>query len=79
MPYICFSYSADVPPSARNRAAGQAALRDLRRMPHSCFTYPVYACFSYPADVPPGTRNRDIMPPALPGLRRMPVLPCFSY
>jgi hypothetical protein len=79
MPNIRFSYSADVPPSGRNRAAAQAALRDLRRMPHSCLTYPVFACFSYPADVPPDTRKRDTAPPAVPGLRRMPVSPCFSY
>lgn len=79
MPNTCFSYSADVPPSTRNRAAAQAALRDLRRTPYACFTYPVHACFSYPADVPPDPRNRDTAPPALPGLRRMPVSPCFSY
>ena len=77
MPQMCFSYSADLPLSPRNRHAAQAALRDVRRMPYPCFSYPIM-CFSYPSDVPLGTRNGDVAPPPLPGLRRMPGS-CFSY
>ena len=76
MPYACFSYRADV------RADAQPSLRDPRRMPNSCFSYPVSCfsnpvvswCFSYdPVSVP------RRMPSALPGLRRMPGVSCFRY
>ncbi len=77
MPYTCFSYSADLPPSAGDRSAAQAALRDLRRMPASCFSYPI-ACFSYPSDVLPGITNRDAAQPGLRDPRRMPAT-CFRY
>jgi hypothetical protein len=90
MPAMCFSYPADVPPGIRN---GNAALRDPRRMPYSCFSYPVSCfsnpadmprgmpvapCFSYPADMPTGVRTRSAPRPAPPGLRRMPGS-CFNY
>lgn len=94
MPGTCFSYSADAPPDTRNANATQPARPDLRRMPYSCFGYPVWACFSYPADVPrsvpgypcfayPGdmpldSRNRGAAQWALRGLRRMPQT-CFNY
>jgi hypothetical protein len=39
MPYMCFSYSADLPLSIGNRDATQRAMPGLRRMPHTCFSY----------------------------------------
>lgn len=78
MPYICFSFPADVPPGTRNRNAAQAASRDLRKMPLPCLSYP-FLCFSYPSDVLPGTRNRDTAKLAPPGLRRMGTSTCFRY
>ncbi len=77
MPITCFSYSADLPPSARDRSAAQAVLRDLRRMPASCFSYPI-SCFSYPSDVLPDITNRDAAQPGLRDPRRMPAT-CFRY
>lgn len=83
MPYICFSYPADVP-GTRNRNGALAALRDLRKMPYPCFSYQAdvprsmpYTCFSYSVDAPLGVRNRDAAQPS--GLRRMPASTCFRY
>jgi hypothetical protein len=89
MPNPCFSYPADVPPGIRN---GDASLRAPRRMPYSCFSYPIacfsnpadvprgmpYSCFSCPADVPQGVGTRSAPRSAPPGLRRMPGS-CFNY
>jgi hypothetical protein len=59
----CFSYPSDVPPGTGTRNAAQPGLRDPRRMPFSCFSYPVSRRFSCdPGDVP----------------RRMPFT-CYSY
>jgi hypothetical protein len=73
----CFSYPADVPPGIRNRTSAEAALRDPRRMPLPCFSYPLM-CFSYPDDVPLGNRNRGGAQPTSPEVRSMPY-PCFRY
>ena len=78
MPFMCFSYPADVPSGTRNCIAAQAALRDQRRMPYPCFSYPAM-CLSYPSEVLLGVRNRGAVPPASPGLRRMPDSICFRY
>jgi hypothetical protein len=64
MPWSCFSYPSDMPPGTETRNAAQPILRDSRRMPITCYSYPVVSwCFSYdPGDVP----------------RRMPYT-CYSY
>lgn len=74
---LCFGYPADVPLGAMQRAHGQAALRGLRKMPQTCYSFPLI-CFSYPGDMSPASPDRDAVPIAPPGLRRMP-LSCFHY
>ena len=71
MPFMCFSYPADVPLSGTNRDAAQRPCPARARCR--------FTCFSYPADVPLGPRNREAAQPPLPGLRRMPAGTCFRY
>jgi hypothetical protein len=64
----CYSYPSDMPPGAAMRVNAQAALRGLRRMP--------LTCFSYPAVVQPGPDD----PPSVPGGGlSFPATECFSY
>jgi hypothetical protein len=92
MPWTCFSYSADMP-GIRTSKAARPAPPGLRRMPETCFWYPVTCfsdpadvprsmpvapCFSYPADMPTGVRPRRAPRSAPRGLRRMPNS-CFNY
>ena len=77
MPNPCFSCPADVPPEAGLPGTAQSGLDEPRRMPWSCYSYPIM-CFSYPDDMPFGGGSRDIGPAPLPGPRKMP-LTCFSY
>jgi hypothetical protein len=84
--YACFTYSADLAPSAMNRNAAQRAVRDHRSMPG-------YPCFAYPGDIPLSTGNRAAQPgpghsPNPPGGRpdfvahmcfSYPSGPCFRY
>lgn len=39
MPFSCYSYPSDVPAGFPDRSPAQAARRDLRRMPNTCFRY----------------------------------------
>jgi hypothetical protein len=73
MPWSCYNYPAARP----DRDAGQAARRDLRRMPATCYSYPMM-CLSYPDDMPQG-RNPGVVGSAPPGLRQMPSSTCFRY
>jgi hypothetical protein len=77
MPNICFSYPSDVPPGSQNRSAAQPVPVGLRRMPYSCFRYPL-PCFSYPDNVLAGIRNRDAAEPTSRDPRTMPST-CFRY
>jgi hypothetical protein len=77
MPQMCFSYPSDVPPGVKSRNAARSAPPGLRRMPYSCFSYPII-CFSYPDDMPTGTGNRDAVEPSLRDPRRTPYT-CFRY
>lgn len=74
MPLSCYSYPAGTP----GRDAARAARRDLRRMPVTCYSYPLI-CFSYPDDMPPGGGNPAADHPPPPGLRRLPAGSCFRY
>jgi len=74
MPWSCYNYPAAMP----DRDAGQAARRDLRRMPNPCYSYPSM-CFSYPEDAPWAAPGRDTVPPPLSSLRRTPFGSCFRY
>lgn len=71
MPLSCYSYPARTP----GRDAARAARRDLRRMPASCYSYPMM-CFSYPESTPQGGGSPIADRPP-PGLRRMPFGSCF--
>jgi len=73
MPWSCYSYPAGTP----DRGTGQAARRDLRRMPSTCYGYPLI-CFSYP-DATPRGGGSPIADRPPPGLRRMPFGSCFRY
>jgi hypothetical protein len=92
MPYSCFSYSVDLPPSVTSHGAAQRAPRGSESMPgYPCFAYTndipqavsgprrmPLPCFSYPADVPQGVGSRGGVQPTSPELRSMPY-PCFRY
>jgi hypothetical protein len=71
MPWTCFSYSPDVPPGPGELGAVQPTLLGTRRMPLTCYSYPL-SCFSYPDDMPSAIGNREAAQAVLPGLRRMP-------
>jgi hypothetical protein len=82
MPYMCFSYPADVPQDIGNRSVARP-VRDSKL----CFSYQANAvqsppdsklCFSYQADIPLGIGNRDAGQPA-PSVRRMAGGTCFRY
>ncbi len=75
MPFTCYSYPGDATPDGTSRDAPQAARRDPRELPYSCYGYPA-TCLSYPGDAPWGTPSREAAPPAL---RRMPFGTCFRY
>jgi hypothetical protein len=87
MPVVpCFSYPADLPPGS-GRISGYPCfaypsdipqvVSSPRRMPYSCFSYPLMF-FSYPADVAPGSGNCDTAQPTSLEVRSMPY-PCFRY
>jgi hypothetical protein len=59
----CFNYPAAIP----DRDAGQAARRDLRRMPFPCYSYPSM-CFGYPDGTPLGGGNPGPAQPPLSGM-----------
>lgn len=75
---MCFSHPSDVPPGATPRVGAQAAPRGLRKMPYTCYSFPLM-CFSYPDEVSQLIPDRDTAPTAPPGLRRMPSSICFRY
>jgi hypothetical protein len=72
MPYPCFSYWSDVPPSATERA-----IPDLRRMPGGSPS----GCFSCFSGKPLYIGNRGTASRVGRGIRKMPgdMGACFSY
>jgi hypothetical protein len=78
VPMTCYGYPADLPPGAAKDAGAQAALSGARKMPFSCYSYPIM-CVSYPAVASRVIQDRAAAPTAPPGLRRMTYSTCFRY
>ena len=72
MPFMCFSYPADVPSDASNRNIAQSTSS-------ACAKWGYLGCFSYGADVLLGPETRGTAQAAPSGSRRMASGSCFSY